>query len=226
MSPARRDRCALPFGSAVTARRGAAIALAASAALLVTGCGQPLLGGGQGALTIASLREGGTLAPAARTAIYRSADKNTADLIISDLPLESLASLGVADTQPVGVVVHVHMFLLPKAGRTPIDPTASNATTTVYVFAGDAAGVYRGGGFFLPSDEPGGRNFHGRLADADLRLFRASDYFNDRLGPSTMSGRLSVRRDGPATASILDRLAVIGAQIPATAGEHDPLSDR
>lgn len=180
----------------------------------VTGCGSPMLGGGQPTLTITSLRDAAALNAGARTTLYRTGDRNTADFIISDLAVEDLHAIGVSNTTPTGVVVHVHMFLLPKAGRTPIDPTASNATATVYVFAGDAAGVYRGGGFFLPNGQPGGRNFHGRLADADLRLARASDYFDDRLGPSLMAGRIRGQRDEQTVTELLNRLAVLGEQIP------------
>lgn len=196
------------------ARRLIGAMMLALALLPMVGCGGGLFGGGS-ALSIASQRDASVLTPTNRISLYRYSDRNTADFIVSDMSREALDELGTGNTTPTGVIVHVHMFLLPQAGRTPIDATASNATTTVYVFADDAAGVYRGGGFFLPSGRPGGRSYSGRLADADLRLARASDYFGDRLGPSIMSGRISTRRDEQSVGQLIDTLSVLSAQIPA-----------
>ncbi|MGP1347678.1 MAG: hypothetical protein ACTS3F_13555 [Phycisphaerales bacterium] len=201
----------------------ACVALGAAGLMVpLGGCGAPGFGGGS-TLSVASQFEPVVLSPTVRTSLYRSGDRNTADFIVSDIPREELMGLGTELTRPEGVVVHVHMFLRPSAGRTPVEPTASNATATVYVFAGDAAGVYRGAGFFVPDGRSGGRSFGGRLAQADLRLSRASALFDDRLGRSFMEGRIRGELDERGVGFLIDTLSILSAQLPAApeAGTRD-----
>lgn len=161
-----------------------AFILLAAAAALLGGCGGP-----GGHLTLRSVATGATYTPPLPTAVYRYQDLNTVDVYLSDVPVESLANPDIdlrewaADEGQNGgaergaTIVHIHLFVLPRAGKTPIDATACNATLRQLVLApppppqsassrtpaGPAAGVvpsenrrlavlglYGGGGFVQP----------------------------------------------------------------------------
>jgi len=98
------------------------------------------------------------------------------------------------------------MFLMPKAGSTPIDFTAANATVHHYVIADGAVGVYSGGGFLLPSSEPTGKSISARLGGATLRLAEQAGPFVDRLGTSRVRGSVSAKRDEETADAIAMRL--------------------
>ncbi len=150
------------------------------------------------------------LTPRFVTSVYRMVDANTADIYLSDLPVDQvarrLARSAEGEVGVPGVVVHVHVFLMPKAGRTPIEFTASNVSITQVVLTGTSTGVYAGGGFLLPSSSVGSRWLEGRIQGATLRLIRQQGGFVDRLGPSELSGVISARRDD-------ERAATIGVQL-------------
>lgn len=128
---------------------------------------------------------GGSLELRPRTSAYVAGDRNTADVYLTDLPAEALDP--AADLKGVsGQLVHIHLFLTPKAGSTPIDSTACSASVRHVVIADGRIGVYGGGGFLSPDTSPGDRVLAGRLGDATLRLLSASPEFADRLGPSKL----------------------------------------
>lgn len=167
---------------------------------LIGGCAA--LGGGGSSAQIASVEHGATLAPVWKTAIYASPDDNTADVILSDLDLDQLLAVAEGREPHAGVeasILRVRMFLHPRAGRTPIDDTASNAAATLLVLARGEWGVYGGGGFMLPSDRSGAKSISGTVRDATLRLTGATTGFDDLLGASDLSGRITAtRNDAPA----------------------------
>ncbi len=175
-------------------------ALGATAALgvavLTAGCG--ILGGGESALTFDARTTNNILQPAYSAAVYRSVDENTLDVYLTDLPMERLieAAEGRLTTPlPAGNITRVHLFLNPRAGYTPIDFTASNASITHIVVSGEVYGVYTGAGFVLPSTTPGESTFSGKTSGANLRLSATTPGFEDRLGPSEVTGRISAVRD-------------------------------
>jgi hypothetical protein len=55
--------------------------------------------------------------------------------------------------------------------------------------------VYAGGGFLLPDDAPGEREFSGRVSDATVRLVARAGGFADKLGPAVLSGTFSAPRN-------------------------------
>lgn len=134
---------------------------------------------------------------------YIPFDKNTADLYFSDIPSERLLDPSDNLANAVGSILHIHLFLVPVAGETPIDATACNVTVRQIVLAGPrgasgkhpAMGIYGGGGFLLPDDNPGANSLGGNLFDATLKLTHSTPGFVDRLGAARMSGTLSARRD-------------------------------
>ncbi len=185
------------------------LALATPAGLALAGCASLGLGGGSN-LRVESLETGAYFDPAPVTQVFSSSDPNTAHVLISDMRPEDLRELAAAPAIPEGSILHIHMFLTPRAGQTPIDFQASNCAATLYVFTGDAVGVYGGGGFLLPSDDPGGKRFGGRVAQVTLRPLERGPAFADQLGHSELSGRVSASRDEELTASVLDVLSRIG----------------
>ncbi len=181
--------------------------------LLLTGCsgsgggfglGLGLLSGGSASVDIVSTSEATRLSASFRTAVYRYQDRNTADLYFSDLSMEQIEAIAAGgDRSEIapegGQLLHIHLFLTPRAGRTPIEFSASNVTLTHIVLAGDAVGVYGGGGFLLPSRtftvEPGGDRFGGEVRGATVRFLNGTEGFTDRISSGVLDGSLSARLD-------------------------------
>lgn len=143
---------------------------------------------------LTSVRSGDVLRLEPQFQAYVAADANTVDFYLSDLPAQAFAD--DADlSQFSGSLVHVHMFLAPRAGSTPIAFTASTATVRQVIFSAGQVGMYSGGGFLLPSGKAGDDVFGGTLRDASLRLTARSPGFVDRLGPADFASSLRVPRD-------------------------------
>ena len=172
----------------------------AGIAILLTGCGTL---GGAGSGRLRSHASGSILPLKLPTRVYSSEDANSANFYLTDLPPE-VWNAGADVSDMSGVLVHVHMFVRPRAGRTPIDDTATTAVVRMMVLAKGEIGVYGGGGFFVNSGDPGDRKFDGGLRGGTMRLISATGGFNDRLGPCTFSGEISGSKD-QNTAVALDR---------------------
>lgn len=188
-----------------------ALLLALPALLVAQGCASPdggLWGGPT--LRIESRESASYLQPDIRTRVFGSADRNTADVILSDIPAEDLRAWAEGDADASGFVAHIHMFLLPRAGRTPIDFKASNATITVALLSGGRYGMYRGGGFLLPDGAPTGASFGGRLKGATLSPASTTPGFTDRLGHSAAMSNFSAERDEALTETVIDRISGLG----------------
>jgi len=183
-------------------------ALIASAALLttVTGCGGGLIGWtglGGSSYELRSVARHTVLRPSFQLKAYRAEDINTAHFFLTDLSREALDP--DADLAGIsGNIVHIHLFLRPKAGRTPIDSTAFNASIEHLVIANGQIGVYQGGGFLIPGGTPGDRSLGGKLSGATLRLQRATPGLKDLLGPSQADARFGAKLD-EETASLIER---------------------
>lgn len=169
----------------------------------LTGCGSP------SRLRIES--RDAIVQPEIHSAVYRATDLNTADLYLSDVPenvlVERLA-VGLDDPSPANII-HVHLFLTPKAGRTPIDFTAANISVTHVVLTGGSMGVYGGGGFLLPSGSVGDATYGGTIREATLRLVESRPGFADRLGPSELGGKVAARRDDALADEVSARLTLL-----------------
>lgn len=165
--------------------------LSAAALMSVGSC---MSSSGTSTLTIESSRA--VMQPPVRTAVYRMIDPNTADLFFSDFPEDVLVErLRRGREGEPGVILHIHLFLHPKAGQSPIDFTATNTAITYAVFTGGSLGVYGGGGFLLPSTRVGDAALAGTMRGATIRLIEQQGGFTDRLGQAEVSGSLSARRD-------------------------------
>lgn len=196
--------------------RMTALTVASAALAALPACS--MFGGGGSALTIAS--DTAVIKPVAATAVYRAVDENTADIFLSDFAPDVLAErLAMGADGPPGTFTHIHLFVEPKAGQTPIDFTATSATVRHVVFTGSSLGIYGGGGFLLPSDDVGDTTLSGRIEQGTLKLLHAEPGFADRLGLAEISGRVSASRnddEAQRLSSLLSRL--LGASMRAERG--------
>ncbi len=187
-----------------------AVVLASGCAL--AGCGWRSViptGSPGGTFQVQSPAAGTRLAVDARTAVYTPIDENSADLYLSDLSFAELEQLatGAAESEAAGTLLRMHVFLQPRAGRTPIAFSASNATFDLVVFADGLAsvGIYGGGGFVLPDGDLGADRVSGRTQGATLRYLGGSPRFDDQLGRAVVDGNMTVEAD-PERAALLGRL--------------------
>lgn len=144
--------------------------------------------------TLTSYDAGTVLTIEPKFQAYYAADPNTADFYLSDLPAEAFAD-GADLSRFSGSLVHVHMFLAPKAGATPIAFSANSVTVRHLIIAEGQLGQYSGGGFLLPSGTAGDSTFGGKLRNATMRLTARTPGFVDRLGASEFESGLKVAKD-------------------------------
>lgn len=181
--------------------------------LVSAGCAPTTIGSGlfsQAGVRATSSMNGSALDVRPRIAVFEAVDDQSANIYLSDLPSDTLLRLSrgdasvLRDTPPIGSIVHIHLFLLPAAGRTPIDFNANNFTVTHLVFAGQdtsgqpAVGVYGGGGFLLPAAFRGDLAdpvFEGVIEDATLAFDVGTPSFVDRLDGARYDGKIAVRAD-------------------------------
>jgi hypothetical protein len=162
-------------------------------------------------------------APRLSCEVYTSVDRNTADVFLTDLdpaalePGEELGRLS-------GRIVQIHMFLEPRAGSTPIAPTACSVVVRHLVLAGGEMGVYSGGGFLLPSGRAGKASLGGKIEGATLRLTGRTRGFADRLGPATMDASFSARRDEATSRRIEAVVNEILSRVGPAEGSATPVS--
>jgi hypothetical protein len=178
----------------------------------MAGCGGSG-GAASSKLGLVSRENANALSPQFRTIVYSSTDKNSADIYLTDLPADAFAegASPVGVPGPTGVIAHIHVFLIPKAGKTPISYDATNSTLSWLVLTGDSFGVYSGGGFLLTSSRPGRSTFGGPIQDATLQLINASPGFVDQLGHCVFTGSISARHDEDLAARIRDTMGRIVA---------------
>lgn len=174
-------------------------------------------------LSVDSVETAASLRPAFRTTAYTRSDRNTIDIYLSDLPASRFMNPRDRLDDATGNLVHIHVFLVPRAGRTPIDSTACNVTVRHVVFADGAVGVYGGGGFVLPRTSFESEVFAGSVLDATLRLIRAGPGFSDRLGTATLAGRFAAQKNEPLAAAMGSRINSLIVSLPSvTAVRDDP----
>ena len=143
------------------------------------------------------------LAPELITRAYTYSDENTVHIYLSDLTPAELES-----PDAVGQIVHIHMFIRPNPGRTPIERDALNATIRHAILAPDGAtGIYAGGGFLLPKTSARSGTFKGTIAKGSLRLEAATPNFTDALGPANLRATLDIPESKPLADQMAARLA-------------------
>jgi hypothetical protein len=165
---------------------------AGAAALGVASCGTV---GEVGTVELTSL--GGTtrtLRPVLGTGTYAQ-EAAQSSFILSDVDFAQLES-----GAPVyGYVLHVNLLWVPKAGRTAVDPTATNTSIRLVVIAGNELGVYGGGGFAWPDGDLGEPEFTLELVGSNMSLIACTPGFQDLMSPASLTGTLRATLDDAAT---------------------------
>jgi len=146
----------------------------------------------RGDLAINSLGEARfSLKPDFRTVQYKKRNANGVTIILSDLDAEDIRNGRFSS----GSVLIIDMFLRPKAGATPIEGTATNATFRHVIFVNDdLVGIYGGGGFVYPTSKPSADSFSGEIFNSTLQIIQKSDDFVDRLGSLEITGSVMATR--------------------------------
>lgn len=221
-------------------------------ACLLAGCsggGGLFSGGTDASLTVRNQATERFIKPELTGVAYSNRDETSADLFLTDLPVERLADPAANLDGLTGSLVHVHLFLVPSAGDTPIGATACNVTVRMLMLVGDGeaqaggvggteagragaldgvgvtthAGLYNGAGFVLPSGDPGDGTYGGSMFGASLRLSAATGGFSDPLSPAEMQGSFRAPLKPELAHALLARMnrvaGALGSSGRASAGE-------
>lgn len=189
-------------------------------ALLLTACGDWRLFSSRpsGELRTVSEANRVELKPLLRTAVYRSADAQSAEVYLTDLPLDRLADLDDNLADLSGTIVQISIFMQPKAGRTPISDDACNAAIRQLVLSGPARGLYGGGGFVVPTGIGSGQ-LRGSVRGATLRMIRSTESFADPLGPSVLEGSFRAGFDANLSRVMAQRMAQLAGSLKEVKAE-------
>jgi hypothetical protein len=211
-------------------RRSLIIPAVLAATLLLTGCAGLGSGGSGGSGQVLSDAASTRLDLRLPTRAAVVQDRNTADVYLTDLSATTLARLSQGDIGPEvsGTLLHVHIFLNPKPGRTPIEDTAASATARLVVVARGQVGVYDGAGFLMPGRSLRKGSAAGTLRNAPTRLTRATEGFDDLLGSSRMQVSFDARSDEAAAAAIagaIRTLAIVADPIDADPIDANPTNE-
>jgi len=172
-------------------------------------------------MVIKSQSGAGELRGAMAVAVYATTDKNTADVFLSDLPAAALEPDG--DLSAVsGMFTHIHVFITPAAGSTPIDSGACSVVVRTIVVARGQLGMYGGGAFLNPSSAPGGGSYSGTISRGTCRMLTKTGGFMDRLGPSEFSASFRVSRNEALVERLRTRLGTMLELMPAASSAKPP----
>jgi len=180
--------------------------MARVAGLLSAGFLAVLCGGCEtdGSVRVRSVGSSVMDAPRLPISVYSSPDTTTADIYLTDLapvaldPATPLSELS-------GRIVHLHLFVVPLAGSTPMRETACSVTVRHIVLASGNVGVYSGGGYLNPR-VTSGADIAGTVHGATLRLTGKTAGFKDRLGPATLDATFLAARDEAMARRIKSRV--------------------
>jgi hypothetical protein len=163
-------------------------------ASMLAGCAGP---NAAGSLTAQSL--GGdpvTLTTQFKAAYFAHDPVAGTSFMLSDVPIDRLLDGSVES----GMVMHLELLWMPKPGRTPLEPTATNVSIRLIVVSDGQVGVYGGAGFAMPSGNPAvQRNVSLAIRDASLQLLESTAGFNDLLSPAQLTGSVTTRRNETET---------------------------
>ena len=115
--------------------------------------------------------------------------------VLTDLSVDDLQSGG----SRTGHVLHIELLWIPKAGKTAVDPQATNTSIRLVIFSGKEVGIYGGGGFAWPQGELGEREFVIDIVGSTLSLVDSTPDFHDLLSPAELTGRLTASHDPDVT---------------------------
>lgn len=174
-------------------------------ALGLAGCGV-----GPDRVTVQSIRmveggAGGRLSLRPTMVAYRTQGDTHAELLATDLPIESLDP-AVGFEGLTGQIVRVKMFTVPIAGKTPVSNSAANTIIQHAVINDGVLAVYGGSGLLRPRGRPGDDPLAAVLREGTLRLTRASTALLDPVGTANIDVTLTAPLDAPLAGIIAARL--------------------
>lgn len=127
--------------------------------------------------------------------LYRHDTDSTMQVVLFDGPANS----------PTRAMV-IRFFWRPVATRTPLDPSATNATMHYAEFeAGDELGIYSGAGFVYLNSKPGKSKLAAEIRESIVRLTDSTQGFSDRVIEGRLTGQFVARRDDDRVFSVLHR---------------------
>lgn len=151
-----------------------------------------------GQLAVRSLDNAGeTFSDQFTTAYYHAKSQHDLEVILVE-----------GDVDDPTRVLHLRMLWQGRAGRTPLDPRATNVTLRFAVINDSGVGVYAGAGFMDLQTIPGSDQLIAELSDSSIRLQDKSEGFTDELGLASASGQFTAERDGIAVSRVIKRVQV------------------
>jgi hypothetical protein len=192
------------------------LALCIPLILLTTGCNAIRGGGGSGgSSTIFSDATDTTFKASFPIKAYTFHDDNTADIYLTDLSDQDLTAFFSPDADwstITGTLVQIHLFLDPKPGKTPIEPTAASASIRYAIIAQGQIGIYDGAGFMLPGSKPGKDTIGGKIRSAPLRITRKTPAFVDLFQAAKLDLNFSANLDNARAPELRARLDAMAAK--------------
>jgi hypothetical protein len=119
-----------------------------------------------------------------------------------DIPLDDMAK----GLKVSGQMVNIQMLWEPRPGMTPIEPTTTNISIRLVVFAEGEVGLYGGGGFAWPRGKPEDGSMGLLITGSNLSLIARTKGFVDLLSPAQMLGTITATMD-EAQANTIRRAA-------------------
>lgn len=171
--------------------------------LLLTGCSTSLLNGPSELAVVSQDDNTKRLQGNFNTAYYNYNSDDSVTVVLIE----------GTDEQPIQAAT-IRLMWNSKAGFTPINADATNATIQYIVFADRESGegvfrevgVYSGAGFLYLQSDPGDELLGASLWQADVLLADRSDNFRDLLGQSNLTGSFYAERNGEKVAALLNTL--------------------
>jgi hypothetical protein len=128
-------------------------------------------------------------------AVYAHEPGGDTSFILTDVPVEDL----LAGRPTTGQVLHIELLWEPNAGRTPMDPSATNTTVRHVLLVDGQLGLYGGAGFAVPKGKIGRGKLKVSVRDTNVRLLEATDGFADPLSPARLLGTFTAVPDSGLT---------------------------
>jgi hypothetical protein len=115
--------------------------------------------------------------------------------MLSDVSPDDLIKQNITD----GLIMHIELLWKPKAGYTPIDSDATNASIRFVVISHGEMGLYAGAGFALPDGDLTEDTVEIAIKDASLQLIESTPGFNDLLSPAQLTGTFTATKNDKMT---------------------------
>lgn len=128
-------------------------------------------------------------------AVYTYDKNGETSFWLSNVSLEALRRGDVEE----GLVIHLELLWLPKAGATPMDPSATNVSIRYTIISHGEVGVYVGAGFAEVRGKLHRSGVAISVRDATLELGDSTPGFLDLLTPAQLGGDFTASHDDEAT---------------------------